>query len=219
MTTLSPTHTPDHTPDHVQPNDAVAGAKASDDAAKLFAVVAEFDNVDDVMSAARTVRDAGYKRWDIHSPFPIHGLDPEMGIQRTILPYIVFVCGLSGVSLGAFLTIWSMTDPFSIPSPWGPIEGYEYLISGKPSNSIPAYIPVWFELTILLSAFGAFFGMWALNLLPKHYHPLQNHPTMHRATDDRFFVVIEARDQQFDEQKVTELLDGMQPLSLEKVNA
>lgn len=181
----------------------------------VFGIIAQFDEVDAVMRAARKVRDAGYQRWDVHSPFPIHGIDPAIGIRPTILPWIVLVCGIVGLLTGLFLTLYTM-NPTDVPLP-EPLQGYPYLISGKPYSSLPAYIPPIFELTILFSAFGAVFGMFLLNRLPLLSHPLLAHPSFKRATDDRFFVVIESGDDQFDPEKTQQLLQSCQPLSVETV--
>lgn len=184
---------------------------------KLFGLIAEFDDVTEVTLAARQVRDAGFKRWDVHSPFPIHGIDPAIGIKPTILPWIVLCGGLTGMTAGLFLTLWTMSGTFGIPSPFGEIEPYNFLISGKPYPSLPAYIPVVFELTILLSAFGAVFGLFILNKLPMLSHPLLSHPSFKRATDDRFFIAIEAKDEKFDPAETKALLESLKPLSIEEV--
>lgn len=149
-------------------------------------ILAEFETADELMSAAEKVRDEGFKRWDCHTPYPVHGLDGAMGIRPTILPWFVLGGGLTGFTGGLIMQGW--------------MNGisYPFLISGKPFFSIPASIPVAFELTILLSAFGAFGGMLALNGLPKMFNPLFRSDRFRRATADRFFISIEARDRRFD---------------------
>ena len=149
-------------------------------------ILAEFETADELMSAAEKVRDEGFKRWDCHAPYPVHGLDGAMGIRPTILPWFVLGGGLTGFTGGLIMQGW--------------MNGisYPFLISGKPFFSIPASIPVAFELTILLSAFGAFGGMLALNGLPKMFNPLFRSDRFRRATADRFFISIEARDRRFD---------------------
>lgn len=185
-------------------------------APRLAAVMAEFDNVDAVMAAARTVRDAGFKKWDVHSPFPIHGIDGAMGTRMTVLPWIVLCGGLTGLFGGLFLTWWSNAS--ATPTPFMPnLQGYQFLISGKPTWSLPANIPVIFETTVLLSALTAVFGMLILNKLPMHYNPLFKSERFRRVTDDRFFVVIDSRDEKFDEAQVTALLQSLQPLAVERV--
>jgi len=181
---------------------------------ETVAVLAEYDTVDAVFYAADKVRKAGYSRWDVHSPFPIHGIDPIMGIKPTILPWIVLAGGTTGMIAGLFLTLFTMAT--SIPA-LGQFSGYPYLISGKPLNSLPAYIPPIFELTILFSAFGAVFGMLLLNNLPMLYNPLFRSHRFKRATDDRFFVVIETADVKYDEVETVKLLRSTRPLALERV--
>jgi len=141
-------------------------------AEKVFAVLGEFDNVTDVLNATQAAHDAGYRQMDVHSPFPIHGIDDALGVKPTILPWLVLGMGLTGMSLGVFLTTFTMTDflpqPDVVPSNF---HGYRFLISGKPFNSFAAYIPVIFELTIMFSAYTAVFAMFLLNKLPLLYHP------------------------------------------------
>lgn len=196
------------------------GATTDDDAPApvLHALIAEYDNVDAVMHAARAVRDAGYKRFDVHTPFPIHGIDPAMGIKPTILPWIVLCGGIFGGTTGIILTHYTMGVTPDFPGLLESLKGYQFPISGKPFWSTPAYIPPIFELTILFSAFGAVFGMWLLNKLPMLYNPLFKSERFRRATDDRFFVVIERRDAKFDRVATEELLKSTHPLAIEAVD-
>src|SRR5690554_6651844 len=161
---------------------------------KLYGLLAEFDTPAAIYHAAERVRDAGYRWWDCHVPFPVHGLDKAMGVRPTILPILVFFCGLTGTTV-AFLLQW-YTNAVNIKFwavPGVPIEGYAFFISGKPFLSLPAWIPVMFELTVLFSSVGCFILVLILNGLPRLYHPLFRVPRFARATDDRFFVLIEAR--------------------------
>lgn len=183
---------------------------------KLAAMLAEFDNVDAVMHAARTVRDAGYEVWDVHSPFPIHGIDTAMGNRMTILPWIVLGGGLTGLFGGLLLTWWSNAS--AIQTPFMPnLQGYQFLISGKPIWSLPANIPVIFETTVLFSALTTVFGMLIMNRLPMLYNPLFKVERFRRVTDDRFFVVIDTRDPKFDEAKVQAMFESLKPLAIERV--
>ncbi|HMO25850.1 MAG TPA: DUF3341 domain-containing protein [Tepidisphaeraceae bacterium] len=183
---------------------------------QLVGYMAEFDNVDDLLAAARTVRDAGYSKWDVHSPFPIHGIDAAMGVKMTILPWIVLGGGLTGLLGGLLLTYWANAADYTLPFLRN-LEPYQYLISGKPVWSLPANIPVIFETTVLLAAFGAVFGMLLLNKLPMLHNPLFNSERFRRVTDDRFFVVIEAADPRFDTAGTAQLLESLRPLSIERV--
>lgn len=162
-----------------------------------YGLIAEFETTGDVMHAAESVRKAGYKHFEVHSPFPIHGMDKAVGARRSLLPFLVLGGGLTGCLFGLGLQLWtSMLD-------------YPLNISGKPDASIPAFIPVTFELTILFSAFAAVFGMFAINLLPQLYHPLFKYERFNRVTQDRFFISIQARDENYDEQTTRELLESL----------
>ncbi|MGI9013725.1 MAG: DUF3341 domain-containing protein [Phycisphaerales bacterium] len=170
-----------------------------------YGLLAEFDNPGALMHAAEKVRDAGYTKWDCHTPFPVHGLDKSMGIRMTKLPIFVFFCGLTGATLGVALQWFTNASDLTLYAPME-VVGYPYPISGKPLWSLPANIPVIFELTILLSAFGAVFGMLGLNGLPRLYHPLFTSARFRRVTNDRFFIVIETADGRFDRQRTEGLL-------------
>ena len=164
--------------------------------AKLYGYIAEFETPGDLMAAAEKVRDAGYKWWDCHTPFPVHGLDGAMGIQRTWLPIFVFFAGMTG-TIAAFL-LQAFTNSWDLhvwAGVW--VTGYPFLISGKPAMSLPAFIPVMFELTILFSALACVKLMFLFNGLPQLYHPLFRSHRFRRATNDRFFISIEARDPRF----------------------
>lgn len=170
---------------------------------QLHGVVAYYDDVEGLMSAARKVRDAGYKRWDSYTPFPVHGIDEAMGIKPTILPWIVLGMGLTGLCVGILLQWY--TNAFD----------YVFLISGKPDWSLPANIPVAFETVIAFSAFTTFLGMLALNKLPQLSNPLHKLEQFKRITDDRFAIVVEAADKNFDAGRVRALLGGSAALAVE----
>lgn len=161
---------------------------------KLHGVYAEFDAVDPLLAACRRVRDAGYVKTDAFTPFPVHGIDKALGIKPTALPWIALACGLTGTTIGVFMQVFMNTFD------------YPYIISGKPFFSMPAFIPVSFELTILLASFGAFFGMLALNGLPKFSNPIFTDPGFDRATDDKFFLFIDSADPRFNHKGVAKLL-------------
>ncbi|MEN8164686.1 MAG: DUF3341 domain-containing protein [Acidobacteriota bacterium] len=173
-----------------------------------YGLLVEFDNVDDLIQGAEAVRDAGYTRWDAHTPFVVHGLDRAMGIKPTILPILVFFGGAAGLAGGIGLQWWTNA------------VNYPFLISGKPLFSLPANIPVAFETTILIAALTALVGMLGLNRLPQLYHPLFSSSRFRKATDDRFFISIEAADPIFDAEATRELLEGLDGrLSLEEVRS
>ncbi len=173
---------------------------------KVFGLLAEYETTDQLLEASAKVRDAGYRYWDTHTPFPVHGIDEAMGIRRTILPLIVLCCGITGCATGLLLQWWTSSIYYPV------------IISGKPMFSLPAFIPVTFELTILFSAFGAVFGMLALNGLPRLYHGVFNSKRFNqRMTTDRFYISIEARDPRFSIEQTRNLLEETQPSMIELV--
>jgi hypothetical protein len=174
--------------------------------AKKFGLLAEYDTPAAVFKACEKIRDAGYKRWDSHTPFPVHNLDKAMGLKPSVLPFIVFACGMTGAACGLLLQWWSSTI------------AYPLVIAGKPLFSFQANVPVTFELGILFSAFGAVFGMLGLNKLPQFYHPLFNVARFARATDDRFFIAIEASDPKYDLDKTRKLLESTGSVKVEEVD-
>jgi hypothetical protein len=182
--------------------------------ARLYGLMAEFDSPAAIYHAAEKVRDAGFKWWDCHTPFPVHGLDKAMGVRPTILPVLVFFAGATGAVLGLVLQAFTNATGFDV---WALVwvRGYEFYISGKPLNSLPAWIPVIFELTVLLSALGCVGFLLLLCGLPRLYHPLFKSKRFARATDDRFFLVIEARDPKFFRDETESLLQSLDPLSIE----
>lgn len=167
--------------------------------------MAEFSNEHDLLVAARKVRDAGYTKTDAFTPFPVHGIDEALGIKPTILPFIVLCAGLTGLCT-ALLMQWWMNG-----------VDYKYIISGKPFGITPASIPVSFELTILFSAFTSVLGMLGLNGLPRFSNPVFTNPRFDRATDDKFFLYVDARDRYYNKDSVRELLGATHPESLDEV--
>lgn len=183
---------------------------------RLYGLLAEFRTPGEAMAAAEKVRDAGYRWWDVCTPFPVHGMDKAMGIRRTILPVIVFFAGMSGTfaafvlqwfTMGTETPIWALV--------W--VTGYPFLISGKPLLSIPAFIPVVFEVTVLLSALSAAGLMLLMNGLPRLHHPLFTSKRFLRATDDRFFISIQARDPRFVRSRTEAFLRSLGAKSVETI--
>ena len=162
-----------------------------------YGLLAEFGDPGQLLEAARSVRKEGYCRFDVHSPFPIHGMDDAMRLGYPVLPWLVFGAGLTGCLGGLALQCWvSAVD-------------YPLVIDGKPFLSIPAFMPIVFELTVLLSALCAVFGMIFLNLLPMLYHPLFKVERFSHATQDAFFLSIQARDKHFDIEATRQLLQSL----------
>lgn len=167
--------------------------------------LAEYDTAAGIIHAAEKVRDAGYEKWDVHTPFPVHGMDKAMGMKDSPVGWIVLAMGLTGCLTG-FLLMW-----------WTNGIDYPIVIGGKPPFSLPSMIPVMFELTILLSAFGAVFGMFGLNQLPKHWHPVFFSERFERCSDDKFFLSIEAGDPAFDVAETRTLLDSTHAAHIELI--
>ncbi len=174
---------------------------------RVYGYLAQFKNASALYKAAEKVRDAGFKKWDCYSPYPIHGLDGAMGLKRSILPWFVFFGGMTGTAT-AFTLAYSTQ-----------VVIYPTVVQGKPANifTIPAYFPIMFELTVLFSGFTVLFGLLALMKLPRLNHPLFASQQFHRATDDGFFIAIEARDPNFSTTATRELLETAGGANIELV--
>ena len=173
--------------------------------ANHWGIVAEFDSAAAIYHAAEKVTAAGYRRVDSHTPFPVHGIDRALRHGPSHLGWIVVFCGILGIGL-AQLMMW-----------WMNAVDYEIWVSGKEPYAWPSTIPITFELMVLLSAFGAVFGMFAINRLPRLHHPIFAHSTFHRASDDRFFLSIDAADPKFDRQETMRFLQGIGAKNVEIV--
>jgi len=152
----------------------------------LHGILAEFDTPTELVDAARSVRDAGYVKTDAFSPFPLHEIDEALGIKRSILPYLIFAGGITGLLSGIALQYYVH------------VYDWQIIVGGRPHFSLPAFFPPTFELTILFSAFTAVFGMLFLNKLPSPYHPVFNVPRFALATREKFFLLIESVDPKYD---------------------
>jgi hypothetical protein len=162
---------------------------------RTYALLAEFETAADVMNAAVKVRDAGFRRWDVHTPFPIHGMDDAMGLRNSNVGWFTFFGGATGFTAG-MLMIWWMNK-------WN----YPIVVGGKPLFSPLFAFPVSYEMTILLASFGTLFGMLFLNRLPKLYHPLLKNRSFAKVTHDRFFIVIECDDPRYSNVGTRQLLE------------
>ena len=165
----------------------------------LYGVLAEFNDPQTLLDAANAVRENGYTSVDAFSPFPIHGLAEAVGFHKSHLSTIVLATGILG-GIGGFFMCW-----------YANVISYPLNIGGKPYNSWPAWIPITFECTILLAAFGAVLGMLALNGLPMPYHPVFNVRRFDNASRDKFFLVIQARDPRFKLEEARQLLQTLGP--------
>jgi mono/diheme cytochrome c family protein len=172
----------------------------------FYGLVAEYDSAGALVHAAEQVRDAGYEQWDSHSPFPVHGIDPAMGIRPTILPVLVFAGGMTGTALAILMQWWM--------NAWD----WQWVASGKPYFSLPQQIPIAFEVTVLLAGFTTFLGMWALNKLPQVWHPLFKKDRFLKATTDGFFISVEGTDPKFDRGETERLLREAGATAVEDVH-
>ncbi len=175
------------------------------DASDLYGLLAEFANPGALMHAAEETREAGFRHFDTHSPFPIHGMDRAMGLGNSKVGLFALGGGLTGLALGTWLQWWT-----------GAVD-YPLNISGKPAFAIEPSIPVIFELTILFAALGAVIGMFAMNGLPRPYNPLFYSKRFAAATDDAFFLHIAASDENFQHEKTADFLRSIGALSVEAI--
>jgi hypothetical protein len=166
-------------------------------AKNIYGILAEFDTATQLVDAARKVRDAGYRKTDAFSPFPLHEIDEALGIKRSILPYLIFAGGITGL-LGGFGLQYFVH-----------VIDWPLIVGGRPHLSIPAFVPPAYELTILLAAFVAVFGMLFLNGLPSPYHPVFNVPRFALATREKFFLVVEAADEKYDYEETRKFMETL----------
>jgi hypothetical protein len=163
--------------------------------APIYGLIATFETAASVYHAAEQVRDAGYKNWDVIAPCPVHGMDKAMGLKRSIVPRISLAGGIIGFTTG-MLMIW-----------WTGAYDYPLTVGGKPLFSPMFAFPVSYELTILFTAFATIIGMFLVNGLPMHYHPVLKSPKIRRGLDDQFLIVIETRDPRFNLANTRALLE------------
>ena len=185
------------------PDSAMADAPLK----RTHGYLAEFGSVAELFHAAEKCRDAGFRFWDTHSPFPIHGMDDAMGIKKSILSLFVLIGGCTGAAVAILLQFGTQ------------VGLYPTVVQGKPTNlfTLPAYFPISFELTVLFAALTAVFGSMALMKLPRLNHPLFNSVNFQRVTDDGFFICIEQKDPQFHPEKTKAFLEGLGGRNIELI--
>lgn len=181
-------------------------------------MIAEFDSPEALMSAAEKTRDAGYVMIDAYSSFPIEGMIQALGQKKTRLPRLILFMGFMGTCTGLALQSWTAGSDLAFKL--GPyiFAGYPMNIGGRPLLSIPNFIPVTFEMTVLFAALTAVFGTIILNKLPMPYHPLFNSERFHLASKDKFFLCIEGRDPKFNQETTRAFLEGLNPQAVEAVD-
>lgn len=172
--------------------------------AEVYGVLAMYNTPYDVYHAAEKIRDAGFERWDVHAPFPIHGIEDAMGMKRTRLPLAVGALAFTGTGLAYLMQWWMSGD-------------YPLLVQGKPPDAWQPYVPIIFEISVLLAAFTAILTMLSINGLPRFYHPLLKKDSFLRVTQDAFAISIEANDPRFDPVKTKQLLESTGARSIELV--
>jgi hypothetical protein len=174
----------------------------TDSSTGLYGLMAEFVEPHELLHAAEAAHAAGYRRMDAYSPLPIEGLSAALGFRNTRLPLLVLAGGIIGGLVGYGLQYWVHV-----------IE-YPYNVGGRPDHSWPAFMPVTFEMTILVASLTAVLGMLGLNGLPMPYHPTFNVPEFNLASQHRFFLCIEARDPRFHREQTREFLESLHPLKV-----
>jgi len=165
----------------------------------LYGIMAEFEQPEQLLTAAQRAYDAGYRKMDAYSPMPVEGLAEAIGFRRNWVSLVVLIGGLAGC-VGGFGLLW-----------WICVIAYPHNVGGRPFDSWPAFIPITFECTVLAAAFAAVFGMLALNTLPQPYHPVFNAPNFTSSSRDKFFLCIESQDPHFSLGDTRKFLEGYHP--------
>lgn len=171
----------------------------------IYGMMAEFDTPTALLEAARRTYQAGYRKIDAYSPFPVEGLAEEIGFHHNAVALVVLICGILGGLTGYLMQYWcdAVTYPLNV--------------GGRPYNSWPAFIVITFELTILFGGISALLGMLALNGLPMPYHPVFNVPRFSSASKDRFFLIVFSSDQKYNPAGVRGFFEALQPRSISEV--
>ena len=171
----------------------------------LHGLMAEYDTADALIAATRRARETGYSHMDGYSPYPVGEVADELGFPRSEIGAIMFVGGLCGATFGFLVQYY--------------LNGIDYPlnVAGKPFFSWPMFAVITWELLVLTASVSGVLGLFALSGLPQPYHPVFNVPQFERATRDRFFLVIEATDPQFDRAATQAFLATTSPLSIEEV--
>jgi hypothetical protein len=163
----------------------------------LYGIIAEFEDADHVIAAAKRAYEAGYRKMDAYTPFPVEGLSEALGFRDVYIPTMMLVAGILGC-IGGFGLIYYCLG-----------ISYPLNIGGRPIMSWPYYLPITFECTVLAAALAGVFGMFAINGLPQPYHPVFDAPEFHLATSSRFFLCIEHTDPHFDRDATRRFMDSL----------
>jgi hypothetical protein len=165
----------------------------------IHGLLAEFETPEEILAAVRRARAEGYRNMDAYTPYPVEGLSEELGMARSRVAVVVLVGAVVGAAAGFFMQYWAMA------------VDYPLNVGGRPYNSWPVFIPITFEMMVLVAALAALLGMFYLNGLPMPYHPVFHVPRFVRATQDRFFLCIEGTDSKFDRQATRQFLASLHP--------
>src|SRR5213595_2406977 len=171
----------------------------------IYGMMAKFDSAQDLVAAARKTHEAGYRKLDAYSPFPVEEQAEAIGFHKNRVPLVTLIGALIG-GIGGYLMQY-----------WIAVLSYPINVGGRPPHSWPAFIVVTFEMTILFGGISAVFGMLALNGLPMPYHPVFNVPQFDRASRDRFFLVIFSSDKNYDAMRTRQFLESLNPISIAEV--
>jgi hypothetical protein len=163
----------------------------------IYGLIAEFETPLAVRKATRRARRAGYRDLDAYTPYPVEGLASDLGLPRTRMPFVVLIAALVGAAAGFWMQYWSMA------------VDYPFNSGGRPDNSWPVFIPIVFEVMVLVASLAALLGMLFLNGLPQPHHPVFNVERFVHASQDRFFLCIEATDPHFDREETRRFLVGL----------
>ncbi|MEM1167124.1 MAG: DUF3341 domain-containing protein [Planctomycetota bacterium] len=190
--------------DPVRPGEPLSGQASGE----LWGVLAEFDSPASVSEAAQAIREAGYTKYDVYSSYPIHEMEERLGLGLSNITYFTGAGALAGFTI-AMTMQWFMNS-----------VDYQFVTAGKPLFAWEQFLPVTFELSVLLAATSTIAGMFILNGLPRHHHALlQNRTFVERAHDDGVLVAIEARDAKFDADQTVRMLNELGATSVEMVEA
>jgi len=186
----------------------------ANDTKKPALYLAEYDTPNAIAQAAMKVRDAGYKNWDCHTPYAMHGMDEAMGLKPTRIGVLSFIFGMLGVAVAVALMQYTNAFDFNLLNIGA---GYPIIVGGKPPGAFPSMVPIMFELGILLCGFATLFGLLGIIKLPMFNHPIFVSDRFEAATDDKYFISIEAADQKFDLDRTRALLEATNPTYIELV--
>lgn len=170
-----------------------------------YLLMAKFNSPKEIINVAKEIKKTNIEKFETYTPFPIHGMDSAMGLKDSKLAWLSLIGGLTGLTIGTTLQIWTSAVDYPI------------VVSGKEFISLPAFLPVSFELTILLTAFATVFGMFAINKLPQLYSTEFNHSSFNEVTDDKFFVSIDSTDKNFDKDLLIKIINDNNGEEIEEV--